>query len=49
MAYRTWLNLLLVVALLLAAVVLLNRGDEPAGITIEARDPPLSTRLDVAR
>lgn len=49
MAYRTWLNLLLVAALLLAAVVLLNRDDEASDIVIEARDPPFSMRFDTGR
>jgi hypothetical protein len=48
-AYRTWLNLLLTAALLLAMVVLVARQNDPRGITIEARDPPLEPTIEAAR
>jgi hypothetical protein len=47
--YRFCLNVLLAAALLVAIVVLLNRDDDASPIVIEARDPPASVPLDVAR
>lgn len=49
MAFRTWLNLLLTAALLLAVAVLISRQHDAPGITIETGDPPTRPTIEALR